>query len=176
MLYKLNEKTEKILNDNKLTLIKANQDELNCILQLYSERIKWFKDNNINQWSEYFNFHPKDEFEKIIDEGNYYILKDDNNIIAGFELSTDSKYWKDNVTKAYYIYKLVTKVGYKNIGSIVLKICKNIAKIDNKEYLRLNCLKSNIKLNELYESHGFKLIKYNYEDYYSYTLRECVVN
>lgn len=166
MIYDLNEKIKKILSDNKLTLIKANKDELNCILQLYSERIKWFKDNNIKQWGEYFNYHPKDEFEKIINDGNYYVLKDSSNIIAGFELSTDSKYWKDNVTK----------VGYKNIGSIVLKICKDIAKLDNKEYLRLNCLKSNKKLNDLYENHGFRLIKYNYEDYYSYSLRECVIN
>ncbi len=49
----------------------ANIEDLDTILNLYSERTQWFKENEI---------------------------------IAGFELSTNSKDWKDDITPAYYIY------------------------------------------------------------------------
>ena len=41
----------------------ANISEIDFILELYSERMQWFKDNNIKQWSKYLTNHPKSEFE-----------------------------------------------------------------------------------------------------------------
>lgn len=136
----------------------ANINDIDIILELYSERMKWFKENNIKQWSRYLENHPRSEFIEAINNKDYYILKKENQIIAGFELSTNSKDWKDNTTSAYYIYKVVTKIGYKNVGKVIFDKCKEIAKKDGKEYLRLDCLKSNEKLNDIYESHNFKLI------------------
>lgn len=52
-------------------------------------------------------------------------------------------------------------------------ICKNIAKNNNQKFLRLDCLKDNIKLNEIYEKHGFVLKRTGYQDWYRYLLREC---
>lgn len=158
------------------TIELAKLSDIDSILELYSERIKWFKDNNIRQWGKYLINHPKSEFEELINNNNYYIIKINNEIIAGFELSFDSKYWKDNNTPAYYIYKVVTKVGTKNIGNIIFKECKGIAKLNNKKYLRLDCLKSNEKLNNIYESHNFKLIRYGHNDSYEYSLREFEID
>lgn len=129
----------------------------------------------IKQWGKYLEHHPKSEFEEVICKRNYFILERNNEIVAGFELSTDSKYWDDNKTKAYYIYKLVTRVGNKGIGNIVFDICKDLAKANNKEYLRLDCLSTNKKLNDIYESHSFKLVKTGCKEYYHYSLRECEI-
>ena len=136
----------------------------------------WFKENQINQWSKYLEHHPREEFEDVIRNGYYFVLKENDNIIAGFELSTDSKYWNDVSTNAYYIYKLVTKVNYKNMGNLIFMICKNIAKNNNQRYLRLDCLKSNQKLNTIYRQHGFILKETGQQDYYTYSLRECELN
>lgn len=102
----------------------ANINDIDSIIRLYSERMKWFKDNNIKQWSKYLNNHPKSEFEKAINNGNYYIVKQNDEIVAGFELSTNSKDWNDDTTPAYYIYKVVTKVGYKNLGKFIFASVK----------------------------------------------------
>lgn len=174
--YELNAKINKILNDKKLSFEKANINDLEGILKLYVERMQWFKDKEIKQWGKYLEHHPKEEFIDVINNSNYFVLKENGKIIAGFELSTDSKYWKDEKTQAYYIYKLVIKVNYKNIGELIFEICKTIARTNHKNYLRLDCLKNNDKLNQIYNNHGFKLIKNGYEDYYSYSLRECVVD
>lgn len=123
----------------------------------------------------YLEQHPKSEFEEIISKGCYFILEKNNEIIAGFELSTDSKYWNNDKTKAYYIYKLVTRVGNKEIGNIIFDICKDLAKTNNKEYLRLNCLSTNKKLNDIYNNHGFKFVKKCSNETYNYSLRELKI-
>lgn len=154
----------------------ANINNIDSILELYYERIKWFKDNNIKQWNGYLKIYPKKEFINIIKNKKYYIIKHDDEIVGGFELSTNSKYWNDNITPAYYIYKVVTKVGFKNIGKIIFDKCKEIAIKDGKKYLRLDCLKDNLKLNKIYEKHGFILRSTGVERDYKYALRECALN
>ena len=158
------------------TIKLANMNDIDLILQLYSERMQCFKDNNIKQWSKYLTNHPKTEFEEAINNKNFYIILKDNEIIAGFELSEDSREWKDNVTSSYYIYKVVTKVGHKNIGNIIFQKCKEIARKNGKKYLRLDCLKSNEKLNNIYESHDFKLVRYGSNERYNYSLRELKID
>lgn len=54
------------LNENNIFLRKANIDDLNEILNIFKERIDWFKQNNINQWLKYFDLHSKLEFSDII--------------------------------------------------------------------------------------------------------------
>lgn len=91
-------------------------------------------------------------------------------------MSTNSKEWNDDITPAYYIYKVVTKVGYKNIGKILFDNCKEMAQRDGKRYLRLDCLKSNQKLNDIYESYNFRLKRYGSNERYSYSLRELKID
>lgn len=158
------------------TIEIADICDINSILELYAARMQWFKDNNIKQWSKYLTNHPKSEFEEIINSKNYYIIRNCEEIIGGFELSTNSKDWKDDITSAYYIYKVVTKVGYKNVGDFIFEKCKEIARLNEKKYLRIDCLKSNEKLNNIYENHNFKLIRYGNNERYSFSLRECNVD
>ena len=172
MNYNLKPNTKKILDQNNIEFIKANILDLDKIINLFKERTVWFKENQRNQWSKYLKHHPKKEFEYVLRNGYYFILKENHNIIAGFEISTDSKYWNDKTTNAYYIYKLVTKVNYKKLGNLIFMICKDIATNNNKKYLRLDCLQNNKRLNSIYEKHGFVLKDTGTQDYYSYSLRE----
>lgn len=165
----LNKDVDKILNENNIRFEIANLEQLPEIYQLYNNRTTWFKENNIKQWSRYVMRH-KDEFVLAIKNENYYILKKDKEIIGGFELSNNPGYFIDN-GESLYLNKVVTKVGYKNVGKYIFMICRDIAKNNNKKYLRLDCIKWNKKLNEIYEKHGFKLVGCGKSDY-EYCLRE----
>lgn len=176
MNYMLGMDSKNLLQKQNINFKKAELSEIDKILEVYLERMQWFKEKEIKQWGKYLEHHPKSEFEEVICKGNYFILERNNKIVAGFELSTDSKYWDDSRSKAYYIYKLVTRVGNKEIGNLVFDICKELAKANNKEYLRLDCLNSNKKLNDIYEKHNFKLVKTGCKDYYHYSLRECKID
>ena len=53
----------------------ASIGDIDSVLELYSERIKWFKDNSIKQWTNYLNNNPKSVFvEKIINK-DYQLKK-----------------------------------------------------------------------------------------------------
>lgn len=101
MKRKLSKETEKLLVENNMTFEIANLKNLNEIYELYNSRTNWFKENNIKQWSRYIIRHES-EFE----------------IIAGFELSNNPGYFKDN-GESLYLNKVVSKVGYKNIVMII---------------------------------------------------------
>ena len=55
--------------------------------------------------------------------------------------------------------------------SLILKLY-----LDRMKYLRLDCLRFNEKLNEIYEEHGFKLVRYGKNERYSYSLRELKID
>lgn len=172
MNFKLDKEVKEKMISSKITINKVNIEEIDEILKLYLERIEWFKGENIMQWRKYLEHHPKSEFEDVIINSNYFCLRKEGKTIAGFEITENNKYWEDN-KDAYYIKKLVTKVGSKNIGKLIIEIAKDLAKINNKKYLRLDCLSTNKKLNEIYEKYGFELVKIGKDDYYNYSLREC---
>lgn len=157
-----------------LKLEIAEIQDLDNIIELYSARINWFKENRIDQWQEYLIHHPVEEFIDVINNKNYYILRKDNEIVAGFELSERTSFWNDNNQNAFYIYKVVTKVGYKNLGRYIFEICENFARKNNKQYLRLECKADNTKLNDMYEKYGFKFVREG-QDYYNYILRQRVI-
>ena len=172
MNIKLTSSTSNLLAEQNIIFKKATEAETNNIYQLFLERRVWFSERKIDQWSDnFFSKFTPEALKNIINNSNYFILIKDNNIIAGFELTTESTYWSDNVTPAYYIHKLVTKNNYNNIGSLIFVICKDLAQSNNKRFLRLDCLKDNEKLNSIYEKHGFKLIKTGVKGYYNYSLR-----
>ena len=172
MKRKLSKEIEQILVENNIIFEIANLKQLDEIYELYNNRTNWFKENNIKQWSRYIIRHES-EFPIAIENKNYYILKKNNEIIAGFEISNNPGYFEDN-GKSLYLNKVVSKIGYKNIGTFIFMICKDLAKNNNMKYLRLDCIKWNDKLNEIYEKHGFKLVGCGKSDY-EYCLRECNV-
>ena len=85
---------------NNIVFEVARLEELPQIYELYSSRTIWFKENNINQWSRYLIRHQK-EFPVAIENQNYYILKKNNEIIAGFELSNNPGHFEDNGESIY---------------------------------------------------------------------------
>lgn len=162
-------------SDSEIFISKATKDDINNILQLYRDRITWFKCKNQSQWNSYFKNHPKEEFLKKIEEHEYYIVKKGEELIAGFTLSKDSSIWGDTETNACYLRNVVSKIGYKNIGSYIVSEAQRLAQEANQEYLRLECVSSNAKLNEVWENHGFSLVR-DMQDKYLFSLRELKIN
>lgn len=170
----LSKETEQTLINNNITFQFGNLQQFDKIYELYNSRTKWFESNNIKQWPRYAERH-KNEIQTAIENKNYYIFKKQNEIIAGFEISNEPGYFNDD-GQALYLHKVVVKVGYKNIGTYIFMVAKDLAKSNNKQHLRLDCVKNNEKLNEIYEKYGFKFVGSGKTIRYEYCLRECNVN
>lgn len=167
------------INDNftldDYTVKLANPNEIDTILNIYKERIDWFKKNEIRMWSKYLEHHPKEEFLKAILYKTFFVIKKADKIIACFELTDENRFWGKNNSRAYYVYKIVTRPKNTGIAKIIFDFCKETAMLNNKKYLRIDHVKCNEKLNNIYEKHGFRIMDSGRVDSYEFNLRQLTI-
>lgn len=77
--------------------------------------------------------------------------------------------------KAFFIHHLATDFNYSGIGKDLIYFAREQAKIYHKKYLRLDCFKSNSKLNHYYQELGFELRGSGKEGGYDYNLWEMKI-
>lgn len=110
----------------------------------------------------YAKRYDKDYFKNQINTNLMYVAKYDETIAGCMLLKNkDEDFWQDG-EPSYYIHHLATDILYKGIGKSLINFAINKARNDNKEYLRLDCFKSNIKLNNYYKNLGFEEKGYTY--------------
>ena len=163
------------VGDSDLTVGMAQPCDIDAIMQLYKDRVNWFRWKKQTQWSNYLINHPKEEFLLYIQKGEYYVLRKEQNIIGGFVLTADSDCWQDDSANALYLRRAVTKVGYKHLGNCIATEAKKLAAEAGKESLRLECVFSNEALNRLWENMGFVFVR-DVECKYHFTLRELKID
>lgn len=138
----------------------AKKEDLNVFHEIIISRCKWLTDKDLNQWKidSYPVRYNIDYFEEQLYENKLFVAKKEGSVCGGFLLKEhDEKYWSDsNKVNAYYIHHLATKIGEKGLGKIIIEFSKEEAKKNNKDYLRLDCVSHNKKLNEYYQKLGFK--------------------
>lgn len=100
-------------------------------------------------------------------------LENNFNLLNQKQEENDKTYWDndDNDDSAYYTHHLATKIGYTGIGTKILNFIEKLAKENSKKYIRLDCKKSNAKLNQCYQKQGF-IYKGSGEEPYSHNLWE----
>lgn len=162
---------EQHLGDPLIHVEQATAADIDAVMQLYKDRINWFRWKKVPQWGHYLQHHPREDFLERINAGEYYVLKRGEECIGGFALLEDSDHWQDEQTNAYYLRRAVAKVGYKNLGRIVAAEAKKIADAAGKEALRLECIYENERLNALWENLGFAFVR-DAEGSYHCSLRQ----
>lgn len=137
----------------------AKENEIPKILEIIKERCDWFEKNEIDQWGRWYYEELYDEkyFKKMMKKYLLYVVKKEEEIVGVFLLKTDDDkiHWNDQ-EKSYYLWHLVTKIGHPGLGEEILEFIENLAKENKIKYLRLECMRSNPKINEYYEKHGFQ--------------------
>lgn len=150
----------------------AKKEEITDILSIIEERCNWLKENGIHQWANnYVGKYNANYFEKAMIMHKLFIVKQGGEIVGSFLLKEEDKTYWNNIEPAYYIHHLATKLGYKGVGAEILTYIEKLARENKKEYIRLDCKKSNIELNQYYQNQGFQY-KGSGEEPYSYNLWE----
>lgn len=142
-------------------IVLAKIGDIKSYHDIIVSRCKWLEDNGVNQWKpwSYPIRYSIQYFEEQININRLFVIKDDDNkIYGGFLLKErDENYWDDsNNVSAFYIHHLATKIGGAKFGEMIFDFCIDYSKKNNKEYLRLDCVAHNDKLNAYYKKIGFK--------------------
>ena len=156
-----------------MEFLKANKDNLNSIMLLYKEVIK----TTFTTWGE--NYPSRELIEKDIDEGNIYIVKDNNVIVAVSFLGVkeeENEEWANKLNNPLGIARICVKKEYqgKGIGSEFLVFLISEAKLRGADGLHFHVATLNGAAMNMYEKVGFKNCgrgKSNYGfDFYKYEM------
>lgn len=159
------------VGDETLSIRRATADDLGFIMELYKERISWFKWKKVSQWILFLINHPKEEFLQYIENGEYYVVTKSGKIVGGLVINVDTRYWEDESTDAFYLHRVVTDPAYRHLGEYIVEQVKKLAEEAGKNALRIECIFSNQELNTAWDNLGFKFIR-DIESTFHFSLRE----
>lgn len=142
----------------------AGNSDSNEVIKLLKQSAQWMKDNNINQWRFLLDGGDDEEIKEAIVNRETYIVLKGNDVMATFTLLSKQSEWdihiwgEDRTAKSLYLHRLAIIPSYmKNgLGKRILAWIEAYA-IDY-EFLRLDCVAHNIKLNNFYKDNEFELV------------------
>ena len=159
------------------TIELIRNDQLDQLNPIWLERADWLEKHAMPMWDK--TQFTVEGINKKYETPLVFVVKDYDRIVGGFLLlDHDSRYWKEETSKAYYLHKLVVKVeeGGKGYSHKILDWIKGYGKKQGKEYIRLDYEKEREYLNKLYEKHGFKDVEQvKMEDGSIFMKAECKV-
>lgn len=157
--------------DETLSVRMAAADDLDLIMELYKERVSWFKWKKISQWVTFLINHPKEEFLRYIENGEYYVVTKSGKTVGGFVINADTRYWEDESADALYLRRVVTDPTYRHLGEYIVEQVKKLTEEAGKSTLRIECIFSNQELNNVWDKLGFKFVR-DVESNFHFSLRE----
>lgn len=133
--------------------------ELTQVYDLINARIRWMDEMGICQWNtvNYWEAYPKSHYERAVEAGCLYVLREQGRIAGALVLKEEDPYWDDGAS-ACYIHNLATALDARGAGAQLLETCGRIASERGKKFLRLDCALSNQRLNDYYEALGFSSV------------------
>lgn len=150
-------------------------DDLETVFHLIRERIRWMDEMGLEQWNkeDYWGVYPPSYYARAATEGRLFILRKPVGgavIAAGVLSFADTRWPADG--KALYLHNFVTALDAKGAGAVFLEETEACARQQGKTFLRLDCAASNGRLNDYYESHGYRAVGPIKDGDYSGILRE----
>lgn len=150
------------LQSNQFSFERADFSDLEKVFALIDARIRWMDEKGIEQWNktDYWGCYPKQYYIDIVKNGSLFILKRTNGreIIGAVVLTEHDNRWLDD-QPAFYIHNFATAIEEKGAGKIILDNIEKLAEECGKSAIRLDCARTNEKLNQYYESAGFRFVE-----------------
>jgi len=120
------------------------------------------ENNDIYQWNEHYP--SKEAFEKDIDRGELYILKDKGHLVGTIVISTfmDEEYrpvnWLTPNDNSVYIHRLAVHPDFqgKGFAQQMMDYAENQAKKRGFVSVRLDTFSQNKRNQKFYEARGYK--------------------
>lgn len=139
---------------------KADTDDLQSILELFSRAVEHLRARGIDQWDEHY---PTSEIiENDINSGNMCVLCEDETIVSAIVINEhqEEEYeqgqWKDD-SKPAVIHRLCVdpKAQSKGIGRRMMDYAERL--INEKDYtsIRLDVFSQNPRAYQLYKNLGY---------------------
>ncbi|MFC4777153.1 GNAT family N-acetyltransferase [Paenibacillus sp. GCM10023252] len=154
--------TMKLEEDQELIIRLASFEDATIVLELWQESARWLQSKNINQWKPE-NFNLEKVFKFMNNGSNVYLAELNREIVGTYLITWNDPFiWEelDNGSSGY-IHKFVVNRKFKgnSIGLRLLRSAEEQIRNKGKEYIRLDCMAENQRLNQYYCDAGFNYIR-----------------
>ena len=142
----------------------TNADEFALILSVLKEGAISLQSKGVDQWRVWLNPTPErlEWVKEGFDNGEFYVFETQQKVIAGiYRLSfQDLKYWGIQEKSAGYVHSLTVRDSFsgQQLGKLILKLVEQQLLEKGLHLFRLDCVASNKKLCQYYESQGFNKV------------------
>lgn len=136
------------------------EDETEAAFEIYARRVQWMDAKKLRHWNyyRYLELFPLSYFKRRQAEGLFYACKNDKGALVGaVALLPNDPNWPDgDRAAAYYIHNLATDPSAKGVGLEMMRLIRDKATSDGKQFLRLDCDEESAFLNEYYARLGYR--------------------
>lgn len=146
----------------------ASDNDLDFLKEMYAKIIDNMYENDIKIWND---FYPFEVIKEDVENNNFYVLENDKEIVAACALCNsnsgeNSLTWCEDTNDVFYIDRLGVNADYlrQGIGSNLINQIKTFAKEEDKKYIRLFVVDSNIPAINMYLKNGFEKVSGIYEE------------
>ncbi|MFD7186289.1 GNAT family N-acetyltransferase [Streptomyces sp. NPDC059904] len=144
----------------------ASVDDVSTLMDLRSEAEDWLQGQGTDQWSDReAGARAISKWRESIDDGRtWIILNEDAETVATVSRgSVDRDFWtsEDDPETAFYLYKLIVRrsAAGLGVGSLVLDWACRVGSAEGRRWVRIDCWRSNLKLQRYYENLGFTHVR-----------------
>ncbi|MEV5204909.1 GNAT family N-acetyltransferase [Streptomyces sp. NPDC053720] len=144
----------------------AGLADVPALMALRTEAEGWLASAGTDQWSDpETGGRALAKWHDSINEGRAWVLLDTDGTTVGTVSRgpADRDFWRedDKPESAFYLYKLITSrsVSGQGLGSLVLDWACRVAALEGREWVRIDCWRTNTGLQRYYERLGFKHVR-----------------
>lgn len=144
----------------------ASIDDVTTLMSLRTEAEEWLQGQGTDQWSDReAGARAISKWRQAIDDGRTWIVldEDDRTVATVSRGPVDRDFWTDTdgPETAFYLYKLIVSrsTAGMGIGSLVLDWASRVAALEGRHWVRIDCWRTNLKLQRYYESLGFTHVR-----------------
>jgi len=144
-----------------MKLRKSKARDLSNVIEILYENSKWMESKGIFQWPLDWLKSQESGITEEVKSGNFYIHETTESVLGILHLTEEmNPLWKGRSSRAFYLSKIAVRLKNRkqNIGGRMIKAIESKAEKSGICALRLDCVSSNQKLKEYYQSKGFAFV------------------
>lgn len=148
--------------NQELDVYIAQKEDMKDILRLLKGVTTWLKKSRLKQW-EFLDQDEEDpEVRQSVEDGATFVVKEGDEIIATFTLNEmqtpwDKNIWGQSSEDAFYMHRLSVDYAHigRGLGRPIVEWMEAYTKTQGMRRIRLDCVESNKKLNQIYKNFGY---------------------
>jgi len=139
-------------DSGETTFQRAASDRVDDVLSVLDEAAGWLGARGIRQWPARFEAAW---VEEAISRGETWLVEAEGKVAGTVTVDWSDPLWADAGGTAGYVHRMAVRRWAAGLGAVILGWAADTARQQGAGMLRLDCVRSNLRLRSYYEERGF---------------------